>query len=92
LLPASLSVRGPGGSAELTPTEFELLRSLARAEGFVTTGSLLAEVWGPAYSREQEYVRAYVRRIRRKLAGIGLGDAIDSRPGSGYRMVTDGPG
>ena len=92
LLPASLSVRGPAGSAELTPTEFELLRALARAEGFVTTGDLLAEVWGPAYSREQEYVRAYVRRIRGKLAGIGLGDAIDSRPGSGYRLVTDTPG
>jgi DNA-binding response OmpR family regulator len=49
-------------------------------------------VWGPAYSREQEYVRAYVRRVRAKLAGIGLGDAIDSRPGSGYRLVTDGSG
>ncbi len=71
-------MRGPGGSAELTPTEFELLPALARAEGFVTTGGLLAEVWGPAYSREQEYVRAYIRRIRAKLAGIGLADSIEA--------------
>lgn len=88
LLPSSLSVRGPGGTSELTPTEFELLRVLARNDGFVTTGDLLAEVWGPAYSREQEYVRAYVRRVRAKLATIGLEDAIESRPGSGYRLTT----
>ncbi|MBA2336850.1 MAG: response regulator transcription factor [Acidimicrobiia bacterium] len=44
LLPSALSVRGPGGTAEVTPTEFELLRALAGADGFVTTGDLLAEV------------------------------------------------
>ncbi|MBA2336849.1 MAG: helix-turn-helix domain-containing protein [Acidimicrobiia bacterium] len=33
-------------------------------------------------------MRAHVRRVRAKLAAIGLEDAIESRPGSGYRLTT----
>jgi DNA-binding response OmpR family regulator len=63
-----------------------LLRTLAIRVGFVTTSTLLAEVWGPAYHAEQEYVRAYIRRLRAKLTRLGCGDLIESRPGLGYRL------
>lgn len=80
------SVTASGQTVPLTPTEFDLLRTLVSSEGFVSTSDLLAKVWGPAYQTEQEYVRAYVRRLRSKLETIGLVDLIESRPGLGYRM------
>jgi two-component system KDP operon response regulator KdpE len=98
LSPNTYSVGMHGHTVSLTPTEFDLLKKLAETPGFITTADLLAEVWGPAYQTEQEYVRAYVRRIRSKLESIGLPDAIESRPGVGYRLRhpqeprTDGPG
>jgi two-component system KDP operon response regulator KdpE len=80
------SVTAKGQTVSLTPTEFDLLRTLASSVGFVSTTDLLGEVWGPAYRTEQEYVRAYVRRLRSKLETIGLVDLIESRPGLGYRI------
>lgn len=86
LSPPTRSVTANGQSVALTPTEFDLLRTLAGSAGFITTADLLAEVWGPAYQTEQEYVRAYVRRLRSKLDAIGVVDLIESRPGLGYRL------
>ena len=75
------------GSVKLTPTEFDLLRAMALADSFVATNDLLNQVWGPAYRTEQEYVRVYIRRLRGKLDSLGLTNAIESRPGLGYRLV-----
>lgn len=86
LSPQTRSASSGGQTVAFTPTEFDVLQTLAKAPGFVTTVELLAEVWGPAYHTEQEYVRAYVRRLRTKLETIGLPDLIESRPGLGYRM------
>lgn len=80
------------GTVSLTPTEYELLKRLALAEGFVTTTDLLKDVWGPAYHTEHEYVRAYVRRLRDKLDTLGLPRCIESRPGLGYRLALGEPG
>jgi two-component system KDP operon response regulator KdpE len=78
------------GSVTLTATEFDLLKKLALSDGFITTTDLLRKVWGPAYSTEHEYVRAYVRRLRTKLDTLGLPQAIESRPGLGYRLALGG--
>ena len=86
LSPQSQSMEANGHRIPLSPTEFDLLRTLASSDGFVSTSDLLANVWGPAYQTEHEYVRAYVRRIRSKLEVIGLVDSIESRPGLGYRL------
>lgn len=86
LSPQVRSVTANGQTVPLTPTEFDLLRTLAGFDGFIGTSDLLAAVWGPAYQMEHEYVRAYVRRIRSKLETIGLVDLIESRPGLGYRL------
>lgn len=86
LSPQTRSVSNGDQTVALTPTEFDLLQTLAKAQGFITTSDLLAEVWGPAFHTEHEYVRAYVRRLRSKFDAVGLADLIESRPGLGYRM------
>jgi two-component system KDP operon response regulator KdpE len=73
-------------SVALTPTEFDLLKVMALKEGFVSTADLLNDVWGPAYKTETDYVRVYIRRLRAKLESLGIVNAIESRPGLGYRL------
>ncbi len=80
-----------GALVHLTPTEYELLATLARDPGKVLTHAmLLRSVWGLAYQGETHYVRVYMARLRRKL------EEDPSRPrhlvtqsGVGYRLVTD---
>jgi two-component system KDP operon response regulator KdpE len=81
-------VTTPRGEVRLTPTEWHLLEVLVRHPGqLVTQRQLLAEVWGPSYGTETNYLRVYVSQLRRKLE-------VDSRnprhivtePGVGYRF------
>ena len=80
-------IRG-GKDVRLTPTEWQLLEVLVRHAGrLVTQRQLLAEVWGPAYETETNYLRVYLAQLRRKL------EPEPSRPkylltesGMGYRF------
>jgi len=57
-----------GAEVHLTRTEFELLRELALHPGQVLLhGQLLTAVWGPEYRDDLDYLRAYIRYLRRKL-------------------------
>jgi two-component system KDP operon response regulator KdpE len=61
-------VRAGEQEVRLTPTEFELLRHLMLYAGKVLTHrSLLRAVWGPEYGEEADYLRVYVRQLRRKV-------------------------
>lgn len=61
-------VRAGEQDVRLTPTEFELLRQLMLYAGKVMTHrSLLRAVWGPEYGEEADYLRVYVRQLRRKV-------------------------
>ena len=61
-------VRRAGAEVHLTPTEFHLLAVLASVPGKVWRQSeLLQRVWGPQYRREINYLRTYIRRLRRKI-------------------------
>ena len=52
----------------LTATEFALLRvMMEHREKVLTHRFLLQQVWGPEYGEETEYVRIYVRQLRRKM-------------------------
>jgi len=52
----------------LTPKEFALLRQLLLHSGKVLTQRfLLQSVWGPEYGEEADYVRVYVRQLRKKI-------------------------
>lgn len=67
-LAAKQVMRTSGEVVRLTPTEWQLLEALVRRGGtLVTQRQLLAEVWGPAYRTETNYLRVYVAQLRRKL-------------------------
>jgi two-component system KDP operon response regulator KdpE len=80
-----------GTRLDLTPREYELLKTLLAQPGRVLTrGRLLRAVWGQAYAQEGHYLHVYVSRLRRKLAeadpsGVSR-DLIVAEPGVGYRV------
>ena len=61
-------LRRSGESIHLTPTEFDLLAMLMKNRGMpLTHVKLLRAIWGPEYGEELEYLRAYVRTLRKKI-------------------------
>ena len=72
--------------ATLTPTEYELLRQLMLNAGKVMTHRvLLREVWGPEYGDEADYLRVYIRQLRRKIEPQASQPRyILTEPGVGY--------
>ncbi|GMA86727.1 hypothetical protein GCM10025868_19770 [Angustibacter aerolatus] len=72
----------------LTPTEWGVLEVLLRAPGrLVSQRRLLAEVWGPGYRDETNYLRIYLARLRRKLeADPARPRHLLTEPGMGYRF------
>lgn len=57
-----------GREVRLTPKEFDLLRHLAmHANRAVAHRELLQAVWGPDYGDEVEYLRVFVKQLRRKI-------------------------
>ncbi len=57
-----------GEPVRLTPKEWEVVELLVRNPGcLISQRQLLAEVWGPEYVKETEYLRVLLARIRRKL-------------------------
>jgi len=66
--PARRLVRKNGEVVHLTPTEFDLLRYLMSHAGLpITHVRLLHAVWGPEYGGELEYLRTFIRQLRKKL-------------------------
>ena len=66
--PARRLVRKGGEPVHFTPTEFDLLRYLMTHAGLpITHVRLLRAVWGPEYGGELEYLRTYIRQLRKKL-------------------------
>lgn len=61
-------VRMRGERVSLTRTEYALLRYLALHPNHVVLHEeLLSAVWGPEYRDDIDYLRAYIRYLRRKL-------------------------
>lgn len=86
-LAAQVVTRG-GAEVPLTRTEYALLRELARNLGKVLTHrQLLQRVWGPEYGDETEYLRTFVKQLRRKLEPDPAHPAyLLTQPGVGYRF------
>lgn len=78
-----------GEPVKLSPTEFGLLQELVLHPGKIFTHeALLRRVWGPEYSREAEYLRVYIGRLRRKLEDDPAKPVhILTEPGVGYYLV-----
>jgi two-component system KDP operon response regulator KdpE len=90
---AAKRVRRDGGDVRLTPTEWQLLEVLVRHQGkLVTQRQLLAEVWGPEYRTEGNYLRVYMAQLRRKLEPDPARPRyLRTEPGMGYRFTCDEP-
>lgn len=78
-----------GAEVKMTPTEYELLRLLAQNPGKVITHKeLLHRVWGPEYGEETEYLRTFIKQLRRKLEPDPSRPIfIVTQPAIGYKFV-----
>ena len=77
-----------GRPVDLTAKEFEVIAYLARYSGRTCTHEMiLSSVWGPGYSREAQYLHAYVHRLRQKI-GPPYGGLLRTLPGVGYVLET----
>ena len=76
---------------KLTGTEHKLLAYLAANHGRVLTHqNILTNVWGPADADHTEYLRVYMRQLRKKLeADPERPQYILTEPGIGYRFIAD---
>jgi two-component system KDP operon response regulator KdpE len=82
---ASRTVSLGGADVHLTPTEFDLLRLLARNRGrLMTHRDLLTGVWGVGYGNDTQVLRAHIANLRRKIEPEG--------PASGHRYIRTDPG
>lgn len=79
-------VRAGEQEVKLTPTEFELLLQLMLHAGKVLTHrNILRAVWGPEYGDEADYLRVYIRQLRKKVEeDPSQPHYIVTEPGVGY--------
>jgi two-component system KDP operon response regulator KdpE len=82
------SLRKSGNLIHLTPTEFDLLVLLMRNhDAPVTHAKLLRTIWGPEYGTELDYLRSYVRTLRKKIEDDpAIPKYILTEPWVGYRF------
>jgi two-component system KDP operon response regulator KdpE len=66
--PERRTVRKAGHMVRLTPKEFDLLHYLMNRPGVPAAHlQILRAVWGEEYGQELEYLRTFVRQLRKKL-------------------------
>jgi len=91
--PARRQVKRAGAEIHLTPKEFDLLHFLMSHAGLpLTHARILAAVWGPEYGGELEYLRTFVRQLRKKLgdhAGSPKYVVTDAQVGYRFRVAND---
>ena len=77
-----------GREIHLSPIEFNLLEYLMRnREVALDHAKLLRTIWGPEYGNELEYLRTYIRLLRRKIEDDPTKpEYILTEPWLGYRF------
>ena len=81
-------LRKSGEEIHLSPLEFNLLRYfMENREVPLDHSKLLRTIWGPEYGHELEYLRTYIRLIRRKIEDDpAKPEYITTEPWLGYRF------
>ncbi len=77
-----------GVEVRLPPTQYKLFAAFMRNAGKVLTHEqILLTVWGPAYTRETQYLRVYMGRLRKKFEEDPTRPRFFvNEPGVGYRL------
>ena len=85
------NVKRNGEEIKLTATEFKLLAYLAaHADRVLTHQTILSNVWEPADADHVEYLRVYMRQLRKKLEDDPeQPQFLITEPGVGYRLLAD---
>ena len=80
-------------TAHLTPKELDLLRYLTQhTNEVVPHRQLLQAVWGPDYGDQVEYLRVFIKNLRRKIeANPDDPQVITTEPWIGYRFNAAAP-
>jgi two-component system, OmpR family, KDP operon response regulator KdpE len=85
---AHRALRKDGNEIHLSPIEFDLvLYMMQHREVPLEHSKLLRAIWGPEYGQEFEYLRTYVRLIRKKIEdNPAQPEYILTEPWLGYRF------
>ncbi len=88
---ANHAVMRDGEEIKLTATEFKLLSYLAANAGRVLTHqAILSHVWAPVDADRVEYLRVYMRQLRKKIEPDPESpEILINEPGIGYRFIAD---
>jgi two-component system OmpR family response regulator len=74
-------------AAELTVTEFQILRTLLGAPQKVfTRDAIIDRLHGPGFAVTDRTIDSHVRNLRAKFARLGGSDVVETRAGVGYRL------
>jgi two-component system KDP operon response regulator KdpE len=87
----SRAVQVDGKEIRLSPKEFDLLVFFLRNSGKVLTHrKLLAKIWGGNYTDQTEYLRVFIRHLRKKIENDPAKPRyILTEPWVGYRFNPD---
>jgi two-component system KDP operon response regulator KdpE len=82
------TLKKSGSPIHVSPTEFNLLAYLMeRRDVPVAHSTILQAVWGPEYGGELEYLRTYIRTLRRKIEDDpSQPEYLVTEPWLGYRF------
>lgn len=82
-------VRVKDSYVTLTPTEYDILRTLVNHAGRVITHQqLIQQVWGGSYETDSHLLRVNISNLRKKIESDALRPRhIITEPGVGYRLV-----
>jgi two-component system KDP operon response regulator KdpE len=85
---AARTVSNGAKTSHLTPKELDLLRYLAQhANEAVAHRELLQAVWGPDYGDQVDYLRVFIKNLRRKVElNPERPECITTEPWVGYRF------
>ncbi len=84
---ANYSVKINGDAVRFTPKEVEMLEMLASHPGKVfSREQILSKIWGYDYFGDTRAVDTQIKRIRQKFPHDGLGFAINTVYGIGYKF------
>lgn len=73
---------------ELSLTEVKILEELMRRrEEVVSRDRLLEKIWDDQVFVDDNTLNVYVTRVRKKLAALGIEEALQTVRGQGYRLV-----